>query len=84
MAQFEWVKRRRIIHLALAFCAGILVAGMAYAIVQGETELVKTFAVAAFTSAISIIGSYVFGAVWDDGNARKYPPVPEQDPGEVG
>lgn len=82
MAQFEWSKRRRIIHYTLVFCAGIIASGMTYALVQGDTELVKTFVVAAFTSGMSLIGSYVFGAIWDDNNARKFgtPPPPPKAP----
>lgn len=67
--QFEWNRRRRIIYVALVFCA----AEIAYLTAMGgDTQLNGTIVTSLILLAGSIIGTYVFGAVWDDRNARKY------------
>lgn len=67
--QFEWKRRRRVIFATLAFCA----AEVAYLTIWGtDTGLNNTIVTSLILLAGSVIGSYVFGAVWDDANARKY------------
>lgn len=68
--QFEWHRRRMLIYATLAFnlvsgCA-LLVAGL----VGMDSTLLTTLTVSNYSLAGAVIGSYVFGAVWDDKNAR--------------
>ena len=64
----SWKIRRRVITATLAFCA----AGVAYLIAAGEdTRLNETIASGLILLAGSTVGSYVFGAAWDDANAGK-------------
>lgn len=61
----DWKIRRRIIFLTLAFCLFEVI----YLTVFAEsTELNETLANGTLILAGSVIGSYVFGAVWDDNN----------------
>jgi hypothetical protein len=68
--QFEWHRRRRLIYATLAFnlVSGIalLVAGL----LGMDSTLLTTLTVSNYSLAGAVIGSYVFGAVWDDKNAR--------------
>jgi len=59
--QDSWTKRRRIIYLTLAFCAIVT----AYIVVR---DTPASQGVVMYLSALAggVIGSYVFGAVWDD------------------
>jgi hypothetical protein len=60
-----WKNRRRVVFLSLTFCAGII----AYLAVWGaDTAVNEAIATGVLILAASIIGSYVFGAVWDDKN----------------
>lgn len=62
----HWAIRRRIIIATLLFCAGETV----YLTVWGrDTALHETIANGILLLAGSVIGTYVFGAVWDDRNA---------------
>lgn len=65
----SWKIRRRIVILALCFCAGCI----AYLMICGQPDsrLHETIAYGLFVTAISVIGSYVFGATWDDRNVMK-------------
>lgn len=59
----SWRIRRRIIIATLLFCASILT----YLTGWGQdTKLAETLATGAFLLMGSTIGSYVFGAVWQD------------------
>lgn len=61
----SWKIRRRIILATLAFCAVCTV----YLMVWGrDTAVNETIALGLVGLAISTVGSYVFGAVWDDRN----------------
>lgn len=61
----SWRVRRRIIFATLIFCA----AEVFYLTVWGrDTDLHETLANGALILAGSVIGAYVFGAVWDDAN----------------
>lgn len=60
-----WTVRRRIVVATLAFCASITV----WLVVKGGDSTVhETIAVGVIGLAAATIGSYVFGAVWDDSN----------------
>lgn len=60
-----WKRRRRVIFLTLAYCAG----NVSYLVAAGADTRVNETAVAGLiVLAAAIIGSYVFGAVWDDKN----------------
>lgn len=62
-----WRVRRRIIIGILLFC-GLTVG---YMVLKGEdTELNRTIASSLILLAGSTVGSYVFGAVWDDKNRK--------------
>lgn len=64
----DWRRRRRVIYATLAFCA----LNVAYLNVAGtDTALHQQLGMGLIILAGSVIGSYVFGAVWDDHNARK-------------
>lgn len=65
----SWKVRRRIVIAALGFCAGCIVYLMIYG--QADSRLHETIAYGLFGTAISVIGSYVFGAAWDDKNVMK-------------
>jgi len=61
----RWQFRRTVIVMSLIFCATIIT----FLLLYGEdTRLNETIAMGAFGLSISIIGSAVFGAVWDDKN----------------
>ncbi|WP_018183972.1 hypothetical protein [Kaistia granuli] len=61
----SWRVRRAIIIGTLIFCAGEIL----YLTVWGQdTDLAETIANGLILLAASVIGAYVFGAVWDDRN----------------
>lgn len=61
-----WTIRRRIIYITLLFCAFCIL----YLMLNGtdESRLHETIVYSSFALAGAVIGSYVFGAVWDDSN----------------
>lgn len=64
----DWRVRRRIIIATLLFCAGEIL----YLTVWAEsTDLAQTLANGILILAGSVIGSYVFGAIWDDRNVMQ-------------
>lgn len=67
MARPSWRVRRRIIVSTLLFCAGEIIYLTGWA---EDTDLASTIANGVLILAGSVIGSYVFGAVWDDQNVR--------------
>lgn len=59
----SWIIRRRIIYSTLMFCAATAM----YAVHQNTGSPTEGTAImAAFGLAATVIGSYIFGAVWDD------------------
>lgn len=73
----SWKIRRRIIVATLLFCAGEIV----YLTIWGQdTDLAATIANGVLILAGSVIGSYVFGAVWDDRNVMAMRKPKEPDP----
>jgi hypothetical protein len=70
--QFEWGRRRRLIFVTLGFnlCAAVGLHAAAFLGMEGT--LLNTLVLSNYSLAGAVIGSYVFGAVWDDRNARVY------------
>lgn len=81
-----WPKRRRVIHFALLFLSQVIAVCLWAAVQSGDAMLIKSVSDNAFWLGGAIIGSYVFGSVWDDNNKRKHLPkdgeVPTQEGGE--
>lgn len=68
MEKPSWRIRRRIIVGTLLYCGAMVF----YLAVWGEsTSLAEAIATGLILLAGSVIGSYVFGAVWDDRNVMK-------------
>lgn len=63
----SWRYRRRIIHLTLTWC-GVFVPVMTWR--YPDSTVVSQAVLGALALAGGTIGSYVFGATWDDKNAR--------------
>ena len=83
MPKPSWAIRRRIIIGTLIFCALEVIYLTLYA---EDTDLASTLANGILILAGSVIGSYVFGAVWDDRNVmamrrgpRPRPPVSDEE-----
>jgi hypothetical protein len=64
-----WGVRRIIIITTLALCAFVVLRFTLFR--ADDTEVNSTLVMGAFTLAGAVIGSYVFGAVWDDIEVRK-------------
>ena len=63
----SWKIRRRIILTTLLFCGFCI----AYIMLKGEpNSLNEMIILSSFGLAGTVIGSYVFGAVWDDNNMK--------------
>lgn len=62
-----WRHRRRIIHATLTWCA-VFVPVMTLR--HPDSAVVSQAVLGAIALAGGVVGSYVFGAVWDDKNAR--------------
>jgi chromate transport protein ChrA len=63
-----WTRRRRIINATLVYCAVIVVWLTER---HPDSPLVSQVVLGLIALAGGVIGSYVFGATWDDANARK-------------
>lgn len=64
----QWKIRRAIIIMTLIACA--LIVGKLL-VIGPDSDLSQTLANGAFMLAGAVIGSYVFGAAWDDQNERR-------------
>lgn len=63
LAQSSWTHRRRLMYSVTLFS----MACVAYCLYKDTSTAVHQTAVTmAFSTLISVTGSYVFGAVWDD------------------
>lgn len=69
-----WPKRRLVIWAALIFLAEVIAICLWAAVQSGDAMLIKSVSDNAFWLGGAVIGSYVFGAVWDDANKRKHMP----------
>lgn len=73
----SWRIRRRIIFATLIFCAAEII----YLTIWGkDTDLASTIVNGVLILAGSVIGSYVFGAVWDDRNVMAMRRPNDPDP----
>lgn len=73
----NWPKRRRVLYAVLAWAMG----SATYIVVAGtDNELMRTAFVMLVGLILSVTGSYVFGAVWDDADKRKN--LPTSAPGD--
>jgi hypothetical protein len=64
----SWRHRRRIIHCVLVYC-GAFAAFMTWR--YPDSVVVGQAVLGAFSLATLTVGCYVFGATWDDANARR-------------
>lgn len=62
-----WTKRRRIINLTLLYCA-VMVVWLTER--HPDSPLVSQVVLGLIGLAGAVLGSYLFGATWDDKNAR--------------
>lgn len=74
-----WPKRRRVVYVALIFCALVIAFALGAATAARDMLVVKALAEMAFWLGGAIIGSYVFGSIWDDTNKRKHLPAESKD-----
>ena len=65
----KWQMRRRIILSTLLFCAATV--GYSLAFSEGDSRVAETAVMSSFALAATVIGSYVFGAVWDNKQLTK-------------
>ena len=69
MQHTSWVLRRRFMWVVSCFCMGVI----AYVLGSGlDTAPADTAMTMAFLTLLGIVGSYVFGATWDDHNLMKF------------
>lgn len=69
----SWAIRRRLINAVLVFCAAevlIVTVAMFGFLDVGMVALAQTIVISAFALASTTLGSYIFGAAWDDKNHR--------------
>jgi len=65
----SWVMRRRLMWAVVVFCM-LTIAWVLYKdMTSGPADTTVTMG---FVTLISIVGSYVFGAAWDDSKARDH------------
>jgi hypothetical protein len=63
VTESSWQRRRRMMFSVVGFCMGCI----AFVLYQGtDTEVARTTITMSFTTLISVTGTYVFGATWDD------------------
>lgn len=71
-----WKIRRRFMFSIAGFCVWVI----SYVLYSGlNTAAADTAITMSFLTLISIVGSYVFGAAWDDKNARNISIKKESD-----
>lgn len=65
----SWTNRRRVVFLTLLYCAGMV---LYLAVFGSDTAIHQQISIALIGLAAAVIGSYVFGAVWDDHSIRRF------------
>lgn len=61
--QYSWNRRRRLMYLVVVFCMAVV----AYILLRGLSgSVAETSVTMAFGTIVSVTGSYVFGATWQD------------------
>lgn len=71
----NWRYRRRVVFVSLSFVALMVAFILGRAL---DTGLYRDGMVALIGAGVAIIGSYVFGAVWDDNSKRRFTGPPEE------
>lgn len=69
--QFEWLRRRLIIYVTLAFCLASAIVLEIAALFGLDSTLLNTNVASVYTLAGAVITAYVFAAVVDDKSARE-------------
>ena len=70
----DWTNRRRVVQLSLIFCAGSI-GYIVYNPGSGEAAITRgSIGQALIAGALGIIGTYVFGAAWDDRTRAQFYP----------
>ena len=64
MPEHRWKIRRKVMFSALAFCGAVILAGLWADGLEATTR--EAAITQGFWAGAAIIGSYVFGATWDD------------------
>ena len=77
-----WPKRRVVIYVTLCFCALVIAFCLGAAVAARDMAAVTGISTNAFLLGTSVIGSYVFGSIWDDTNKRKHLPPQNNGGGE--
>ena len=71
---YSWTKRRRFMYAVAVFCMGVI----SYILLKDLTSSVaETAVVFAFGTLFGILGSYVFGATWQDITHMKVGKTPD-------
>ena len=65
----SWAKRRRLMWAVTVFCMAAISYVLRNDMDSGPADTTVTMS---FVCLISIVGSYVFGAAWDDSKARDH------------
>ena len=76
---FSWANRRRVVWGALVFCGGVIVSSLAAIMVMAamsigepaDREVFETAIVYAFLTGGATIGSYCFGAAYENRGLSK-------------
>lgn len=69
----SWRVRRTYIKFTLLWCGATVTVITGFTVVTGrESSLLETIAIGVLTLFGSTLGSYVFGAAWDDQNKRRF------------
>lgn len=77
----SWRYRRALVFAVSAFCAAVI----AYLTARGQdTRLAESIASGAFLLLGTVVGSYVFGAAWDDKNVMAHDAGRARRPGADG
>lgn len=64
----SWTNRRRYLYLVSAFTMVMMAGGLVY---RPDASVTRVVIEMGFIALISFVGTYVFGAAWDDHNQRK-------------
>lgn len=65
----SWKVRRRMMFVVVAFCMWVIGYVLVKNLTSGPADTALTMA---FLTIISIVGSYVFGATWEDLSLTKF------------
>jgi hypothetical protein len=65
----NWKYRRRYLVFVTLFTMGMMVAALVW---RPEASVSRVVIEMGFVAIVSFVGSYVFGAVWDQNNQRKH------------